>query len=285
MLNEKIPISLILVNPEQPRKAFDPVALEELAASIREHGVINPIVVEAAGDSFVLHDGERRVRAARLAGLTEIPAIVRDGSSDSSDRLLRALVANLQRSDLSPIEEMEAFNRLAQEHGMTHYQISQAVGKSVAYIRARLAWVDIDQPIQQLVAQGRLCNDSRLATALARIPDPAARVELADTLAKRSVSLRASIAAADKLTERIREQAGLPKDAAPAVVIAVSKKQPNRARWNALAEIGKIPPWEITEHAAIATCERCSLRDVASHDTCGNCPVVEFLSYLLEKSK
>lgn len=129
-----IPIDLIAPNPEQPRQAFDEAGLEELAQSIREHGVIQPIVVELAPNPtpetrYILHTGERRWRAARLAGLEEIPAIV-VSESTPADRLTRALIENIQRADMSPLEVAHAYARMHDELEMSDQQIADKVGKS-----------------------------------------------------------------------------------------------------------------------------------------------------------
>src|SRR3990167_7672181 len=127
----QIALDKTLPNPEQVRRLFDKVELEGLAQSIRENGVIQPVVVEEIGDGFFfLHDGERRWRAARPAGLAEIPAAVAPGliANSSEQRLLRGLIANIQREDLSHIDESRAY-RVLQEHGLTVHEISKRTGK------------------------------------------------------------------------------------------------------------------------------------------------------------
>ena len=127
-----IPVDQIHVNPNQPRKLFDSKALNELAASIQTSGVIQPIVVRRHGDSYQLIAGERRWRAARQAGLTRIPAVVRDATDAQSLEI--ALVENLLREDLNPIEEAQAYRRLNEEHGLSQDAIAAAVGKDRATV-------------------------------------------------------------------------------------------------------------------------------------------------------
>lgn len=120
-------------NPEQPREVFNPVELEELTESIRVHGILSPLVVRKDGGDYILIAGERRMRAAGLAGLTEVPVVVRE-ADDAKVQLELALVENLQRSDLNPIEAARGFQRLKKEYGYTDEQIASAVGKKRATI-------------------------------------------------------------------------------------------------------------------------------------------------------
>ena len=137
----EIDIDRILPNSHQPRKNFDEASLNELADSIREHGVVQPIVVRALEDGFFqLVAGERRWRAAQRAGLLRIPAVIREASEHASLEI--ALIENLQREDLNPIEEAQAYERLITEFGMTQEEVARRVGKTVvarksAYDRAR----------------------------------------------------------------------------------------------------------------------------------------------------
>jgi ParB family chromosome partitioning protein len=127
----EIPIDEVAPNPEQPRRAFDEAGLADLADSIRLHGLLQPIVVEARPEGgYRLVAGERRLRAARLAGLRSVPAVVRPASESARQALELALVENLQRTDLSPIEEAAAFARLADTFGLSHDAIARRVGRS-----------------------------------------------------------------------------------------------------------------------------------------------------------
>jgi ParB family chromosome partitioning protein len=149
-----IPIDLIAPNPEQPRQQLDQAGLEELAQSIRERGVIQPIVVELAPEPtaecrYILHTGERRWRAAKLAGLETIPAIVVDESTPG-DRLVRALVENVQRQDMSPLDVARAFARMHDELGLTDQQIADQVGKSRSTVANARRLLDLPEEVQDL---------------------------------------------------------------------------------------------------------------------------------------
>lgn len=153
-----IPVDLIAPNPEQPRQQLDPASLEELAQSIRERGVIQPIVVELAPEPtaacrYILHTGERRWRAAKLAGLATIPAIVVNESTPV-DRLVRALVENIQRQDMSPLDVARAFARMHDELGMSDQRIADQVGKSRSTIANARRLLDLPEPAQKLADQG-----------------------------------------------------------------------------------------------------------------------------------
>src|SRR5512137_2588447 len=176
-----IPLEAISPNPQQPRQAMSPEGLQGLAASIREVGVLQPIVVrrgEEAG-SFVLVAGERRWRAARLAGLKEIPAVVREG--DDVSGLAEALVENLQREDLGPLEEAGAYRQLLEDFGLTHEEVGARVGRSRPTISNTLRLLQLPGSVQGMLARGELtAGHCRALLAL----DDAAEAE---RLAQRSV--------------------------------------------------------------------------------------------------
>lgn len=127
----RIPISDIRPNPDQPRQAFSPEALQELAESIRQHGILQPLLVrELPDDGYELIAGERRLRAAQIAGLSEVPVIIHNGATNSADeRLQLSLIENLQRADLNPVEEARAIRRLLEEFGLTQEAVAERLGK------------------------------------------------------------------------------------------------------------------------------------------------------------
>jgi ParB family transcriptional regulator, chromosome partitioning protein len=143
-------------NPEQPRRAFEPDALATLGDSIRLHGLLHPIVVQRDGDSFSLVAGERRLRAAQLAGISSIPAIVRPAAESSRHQLEMALTENLLRTDLNPMEEAAAYARLADAFGLTHEAIALRLGRSRSGISNAIRLLDLPAPVQEAVAEQRL---------------------------------------------------------------------------------------------------------------------------------
>lgn len=149
-----LPIDAINPNPVQPRTIFISDRLNELAQSIRANGIIQPLIVRRAGDRFQLVAGERRWRAARLAGLTEVPVVVQDLATD---RLLEvALIENIQREDLNPIEVAQALDRLAREHNLSHEEIGQRTGKDRTTVTNLIRLLRLPDDIQLLVAEHRL---------------------------------------------------------------------------------------------------------------------------------
>ena len=194
-----VPIDSLAPNPNQPRVHFDEETLAELAASIREIGVLQPVLARDVGNGrYQLVAGERRWRAARRAGLTTIPAIVR--RTDDLNSIEQALVENLHRQDLTPLEEAAAYQQLIEDFGLTHEQVSVRVGKSRSVITNTLRLMTLPPSIQHLLADGRLSAGH--ARALLGSPDRAFQ----EHLAKRAVGEGWSVRAVE---EAIRDrQAG-----------------------------------------------------------------------------
>lgn len=150
-----IPVELIRPGPHQARKRFAPDALQELASSIVESGVVQPVVVRSRGDRYELLAGERRWRAAQLAGLERIPAVVRDDLDDEHAFVL-GLIENLQRESLSPIETAQGLKRLAALHSLSHGALGQRIGKSREYVTHFLRLLALDPMVQQAVDEGQV---------------------------------------------------------------------------------------------------------------------------------
>ena len=156
-------------NPEQPRRSFDPEALRALGDSIRLHGLLHPIVVQRDGDSYRLVAGERRLRAAQLAGVSAIPAIVRPAAESSRHSLEMALTENLVRTDLNPMEEAAAYARLSDAFGLTHEAIALRLGRSRSGVSNAIRLLNLPAPVQEAVADSRLSAGH--ARALLVVPD------------------------------------------------------------------------------------------------------------------
>jgi len=183
-----IPVVAIRANPHQPRTSFDEEGLASLTASIREVGVLQPVLVRAVADSlYELIAGERRWRAAKRAGLPTIPAIVRDSSDLHS--VEQALVENLHRLDLSPLEEAGAYQQLIEDFGLTHEQLSVRVGKSRVAITNTLRLFQLPPAVQKLVSDGQLSAGH--ARALLGTPDRAFQEALARKAVSEQLSVRA----------------------------------------------------------------------------------------------
>ena len=184
----QIRIDQVEANPHQPRKIFDSNSLNELSASIRASGLIQPVVVRREGQGFQLIAGERRWRAARQAGLSQIPAIVREVTDAESLEL--ALVENLLREDLNPMEEGEAFDKLLSQFGWTQEELAQRVGKDRSSISNALRLLRLPLPIQEDLRAGRLTMGH--ARALLALATPAEQLRLRDDILSHDWSVRAT---------------------------------------------------------------------------------------------
>jgi ParB family transcriptional regulator, chromosome partitioning protein len=172
-------------NPEQPRRAFEPDALAALGDSIHLHGLLHPIVVQRDGDSYSLVAGERRLRAAQLAGISSIPAIVRPAAESSRHQLEMALTENLLRTDLNPMEEAAAYARLSDAFGLTHEAIALRLGRSRSGISNAIRLLDLPAPVQEAVADSRLTASharALLVLPLAADQEAVAALVIADGL-------------------------------------------------------------------------------------------------------
>lgn len=182
----QVSLSRISSGPLQPRKDFAPEALQELMDSIRQHGIIQPLVVRMVDDRYELIAGERRWRAAQQAGLTELPVIVREASD--LDVLELSLIENLQRADLNPIEEAQAYARLAGEFGMRQDDIAMKVGRSRAAVANSMRLLDLHQQVQAWVTQDLLSVGH--AKVLLGLKAQEEQLAVAETILRRSATVR-----------------------------------------------------------------------------------------------
>ncbi len=171
----QLPVDEIEPNPNQPRSRFDDVSLDELSASIKEVGIVQPIVVTQTDTGYTLIAGERRWRAAKRAGLDTIPAVARGVSGEST--LVKSLVENLQRQDLTPLEEAHAYRQLLEEFGMTQQQVANRIGKSRPAVSNTLRLLQLPGPVQTMVDAGHLSAGA--ARALLGLDDERYAVYLA----------------------------------------------------------------------------------------------------------
>ena len=182
----EVAISALDPNPFQPRSALDPARLAELAASIRENGIVQPLLVRRRGERYQIIAGERRFRAAQATGLTTVPVTVRD--VDDEHLLELALVENIQREELNPIEEAQAFHRLQDEFGLTQEEIARRVGRDRTTIANTLRLLRLPRELRELVAGGRLdAGHARALLALDRSED---QVALGREAARKGLSVR-----------------------------------------------------------------------------------------------
>lgn len=173
-------------NAEQPRKVFDQEKLETLAQSIKEHGVVQPIIVRKQGARYIIVAGERRWRASKIAGLKTIPVVVKDLSDKEVMEI--ALIENLQREDLNPIEEAEAYQRLMNEFEMTQEDVSKVVGRSRAAIANSVRLLSLARDVQEMISDGRLTSGH--ARTLITIVDNQRQKELAAQIVEKGLNVR-----------------------------------------------------------------------------------------------
>jgi ParB family transcriptional regulator, chromosome partitioning protein len=193
----EIPISRIRGNPYQPRQKVEQQALESLAASIATHGVLQPVIVTEVLDGYQLVAGERRVRAAQMAGLEHVPATVRQMTP--RDQLAIALVENVQRADLNAMEEAHAFRQLAEEFSLTQDQIAERVGRARTTVANTMRLLDLETTVQQAIGEGAISEGHGRALAGA---SPGVQRQLLETVVARSLSVRQT----EELVRRLRER-------------------------------------------------------------------------------
>ena len=204
----EVPVSAITPNPMQPRTTLEPEALEELAASIQEHGMIQPLIVTQQGpERYQLIAGERRWQASRMAGLAMVPVIVKEATPQQTLEL--ALVENIQRADLNPLEEAAAFQQLVEEFGLTQEQVADRVGKSRVAVTNILRLLRLPAEVKQALADGAIREGH--ARALLALPTAEAQVAALSTVAKQALSVRQT----EELVRRLMAKPPAKKPAQP----------------------------------------------------------------------
>ena len=207
----RLPLASIHANPMQPRTVFQADRLEELAASIRANGIIQPIVVRQHLDGYQIVAGERRWRAAKLAGIAEVPVVVQDVADPRMLEL--ALIENIQREDLNPIETAHAYERLSRELGLSHEEIGRRTGKDRTSITNIVRLLKLPKEVQLLVAEHRISMGH--ARAILGLPDATTQIQIAEKAAAQNLSVRQVEALVQELTaERPREGSGHRKEQA-----------------------------------------------------------------------
>lgn len=184
----KLPIEDIVPNPNQPRIHFNETELRELSESIQEHGVLQPLLVRKHGNGYEIIAGERRYQASKLAGLEELPVIIKEVNDE--EMLALALIENLQRSDLNPVEEAKGYRQLIDASGMTQEALSKAVSKSRSAITNSLRLLDLPEVVQEMIFEGKLTAGH--ARAILAVPYEDARIRLAEKVVTEGLSVRAT---------------------------------------------------------------------------------------------
>lgn len=202
----EVELESIVPGSMQPRTHFDEASLQSLAESIRSHGIVQPLVVRCRGDGYELIAGERRWRAAKLAGLTRVPVVVKDVPDDSLLEI--ALIENIQREDLNPIEEAQAYKKLIESVGLTQEALATRVGRDRSYITNYLRLLRLPDDLQQLVVEGRL------STGHARTLLALSHVDLQRRMARKIIEDGLSVRAVELLVQKSSEEKTAKKEAA-----------------------------------------------------------------------
>lgn len=202
----QVPIGKIVPNPMQPRATFSHQELEDLMNSIAEHGILQPITVTQKGDGYELVAGERRFRAAKMLGLEKVPAILRE--ADTEEKLVLALIENIQRENLNSIEEAKGYRLLIDEHGFTQDEVAKKVGKARPTVANMMRLLDLPREIQDAIAIGKVSTGS--ARAILALPDDEQRMKFFQTLMNEKMTTR-------EIERRIRRQSGRDVEKAPSL--------------------------------------------------------------------
>lgn len=279
----KIPVDKIIGNPEQPRHDF--ADLDSLAQSIKEHGLINPIAVEEANGMYILIDGERRWRAAKIAGLKEIEASVKPAlnGGGQKERLVMAMIANLQREDVNPIEEATGYKKML-EMGLKVDQIARLANKHVSAIYYYLNLLQFEPEIQALFAKRFIPISNQVIRQMLALPDDI-RVPLAQGFARRRSTTSAILSTCKRMmNKRSGNDEKMEGDFGPGFQLAYKQAKTHKmiGQWNALSQSKNAPPWPVIRIAALVTCKNCAISDMASESNCRDCPLVDFLKILME---
>jgi len=182
-----VPLDQIIPNPMQPRREFDETSLTELSESLKRDGIMQPLVVRQDGSTFTIIAGERRFRAARLAGLNEVPTVIMDDIDDA--RMLElALIENLQREDLNPLETAEAYRTLLEKCGLTQQQLAEHVGKSRTAVTNTMRLLGLPQKIKSMIREGKITEGH--ARAILALASETEMISLADRIVDDSLSVR-----------------------------------------------------------------------------------------------
>ncbi len=286
----QIPVTLITPNPKQPRKRFDPEELENLTASVKEHGVIQPLLVCPADQDgiHILIAGERRLRAAKGAELETVPAIIRDVKTD--DLAVLALVENVIRDDMSPVEEGDAYLELRRK-GKSNSEIARMIGTNDVRVGHCINCASLPDRTREMVHAGTLYKSNNFISVMTEI----ATIDLTacDELAKEIVKQQPGLKAAKKSAEGVlaylqnlrakKSRSKAKSKSAPVLEVAsfiaktdIDVEEPQG--WNVLKQAGDVPQWPLLTQAAIDVCRRCELRDIASPQMCSACTAAQMLA-------
>jgi len=287
----QIPVAMIVPNPKQPRKRFRLEELESLTASIREHGVIQPLIVCPAGGDGIhtLIAGERRLRAAKGASLATVPAVIRNVHPE--DLGVVALIENVIRDDMSPVEEGDAYLEL-RRNGKSNSQIAKLVGINDVRVGHCINCASLPDRTREMVHAGTLYKSGDFIVTMKSIADidPEACDELAKEIARKQPGLKSARKSAagvlaylqglDMKKGKGRVKSAPVLDVASHLAKTDVDDEEEPQRWNILQQARFVPPWPLFAQVAVDVCKRCELRDIASAQMCSACTAAQMLAAL-----
>ena len=285
-------------NPKQPRQWFDNEELEQLTISVREHGIIQPLIVTPSSkpDVYILIAGERRLIAARRVNLETVPVIVRD-VTDEQEMLILALVENVDRSEMTPVEEGDGYLVLRAQ-GMSNAEIARKVGVTDSRVGNCINCAALPEKTRALINKGQLFNSNQFISRLRDIAEINPKV--CDEFAQQIADTQPALKVANKTATTVLNQlSALKQEKKPAkrkknIFDAASKlseldidesQPPSPSKWDVLKEAGLLPPWTMVTEAALMICAGCDLYGFASHPICSACTAARMLAQLAKKAE
>jgi ParB family chromosome partitioning protein len=283
-------------NPKQPRQWFDNEELEQLTVSVREHGIIQPLIVAPSSkpDVYILIAGERRLLAARRANLETVPVVVRQ-VIDEQEMLILALVENVERAEMTPVEEGDAY-LLLRGQGMSNAKIARKVGLTDVHVGNCIFCAELPQQTRELMNTDQLFISNQFVSIMHDIAliSPKACDETAQRIADTQPTLKVAKKTATTVLNHLttvkpekgnKKKKNIFEAASNLANLDIDEDRPaSRNKWNVLQEAGQLPPWQMVTDAALNICAGCDLYGFASHPICSACTAARMLAQLTKKT-
>jgi ParB family chromosome partitioning protein len=284
-------------NPKQPRQRFNNEELEQLTISVREHGIIQPLIVAPSSkpDVYILVAGERRLIAAKRANLETVPVMVRD-VTDEQEMLILALVENVDRAEMTPVEEGDAYLVLRGQ-GMSNAEIARKVGVSDVHVGNCIFCAELPQKTRELMNKDQLFISNQFVSIMHDIAviSPKACDEVAQRIADTQPTLKIAKKTATIVLNHLttmkpekgkKRKKNIFETASILADLDIDEGQPpSPDKWNVLMEAGQLPPWQMVSDAALSICAGCDLYGFASHPICSACTAARMLAQLAVKAE
>ncbi len=283
-------------NPRQPRQWFNNNELEQLTISVQEHGIIQPLIVAPSGkpDVYILIAGERRLIAARRANLETVPVIVRH-VIDEQEMLILALVENVDRAEMTPVEEGDAYLVLRGQ-GMSNAEIARKVGVSDVHVGNCIFCAELPQKTRELMNKDQLFISNQFVSIMHDIAEVSPKAcdevaqRIADTQPTLKIAKKTATTVLNHLTtvklDKGKKKKNIFEAASRLADLDIDEDQPpSPDKWNVLKEAGQLPPWQMIADAALNICAGCDLYGFASHPICSACTAARMLAQLAKKTE